>query len=152
MPPVRSIRSATLFITSTHCTGYFPTVVSPLSMMASACSKTAFATSVISARVGTGFVIIDSSMCVATITGTPFARQRLTMRRWMIGNSSIGHSIPRSPRATMITSVASMISLMFFTASWSSIFATMRAVLPCSRSTLRRTSTSPGSLQKLSAT
>ena len=37
-------------------------VVSPLNMIASACSKTALATSLISARVGTGFSIIDSSM------------------------------------------------------------------------------------------
>ena len=46
-------------------------VVSPLNMIASACSKTALATSVISARVGNGFVIIDSSIWVATMTGLP---------------------------------------------------------------------------------
>ena len=68
-------------------------------MMASACSKTAFATSVTSARVGSGFSIIDSSIWVATMTGLPIRRQRFTIRRWMIGSSSIGHSIPRSPRA-----------------------------------------------------
>ena len=151
-PGVRSMRSATLSSTFTHWIGYFPVVVSPLSMIASACSKTAFATSVTSARVGTGFTIMLSSMCVATMTGLPSSRQRFTIRRWMIGSSSIGHSMPRSPRATMITSVASMMDAMFFTASWSSIFATMRASLPCSSSTLRSTPTSLASRQKLSAT
>ena len=38
-------------------------------MMASACSKTALATSVTSARVGMGDSIMLSSMCVATMTG-----------------------------------------------------------------------------------
>ena len=50
-------------------------------MIASACSKTALAMSVISARVGTGFSTIDSSMCVATMTGLPKRMQRFTMRR-----------------------------------------------------------------------
>ena len=64
-------------IVRTHSTGYFPTVVSPLSMIASACSNTAFATSVTSARVGIGFEIIDSSMCVATMTGAVHAHALL---------------------------------------------------------------------------
>ena len=34
-------------------------------------SKTALATSVISARVGRGLVVMDSSMCRATMTGLP---------------------------------------------------------------------------------
>src|SRR6266700_1804811 len=51
--------------TSMHLSGYLPTVVSPLSMMASACSKTAFATSVTSARVGMGDSIMLSSQRVA---------------------------------------------------------------------------------------
>ena len=40
-------------------------------MIASAPSNTAVATSETSARVGTGVVIIDSSICVATTTGLP---------------------------------------------------------------------------------
>ncbi len=43
--------------------------------MASAPSNTAVATSETSARVGTGAVIIDSSICVATTTGLPARRQ-----------------------------------------------------------------------------
>ncbi len=57
-------------------------------MMASACSNTALATSVISARVGNGLWIMLSSMCVATITGRPIRAHAFTMRRWMMGNSS----------------------------------------------------------------
>ncbi len=49
----------------TVCTGYSPTLVSPDSMTASAPSSTAFATSEVSARVGIGDEIIDSSICVA---------------------------------------------------------------------------------------
>ena len=40
-------------------------------MTASAPSKTAVATSAASARVGDGVSIIDSSICVATMTGLP---------------------------------------------------------------------------------
>ncbi len=46
-------------------------VVSPESITQSARSCTALATSVISARVGMGWVIIDSSMCVAMMTDLP---------------------------------------------------------------------------------
>jgi hypothetical protein len=48
-------------------------------MTASAPSKTAVATSETSARVGTGAVIIDSSICVATTTGLPALRQARTI-------------------------------------------------------------------------
>ena len=74
--------------TSMHLSGNFPTVVSPLSMIASTCSNTALATSVTSARVGIGALIMLSSMCVATMTGLPKCRHVLTIRRWTIGNSS----------------------------------------------------------------
>ena len=76
------------FITSTHSSGYSPVVVSPESITASARSRTAFAMSEISARVGIGAEIIDSSRCVATITGFPCARHASTIcvctcgRRW----------------------------------------------------------------------
>ena len=68
------------FITSTHSSGYLPVVVSPESMTASARSRTAFETSEISARVGIGARIIDSSRCVAMMTGLPWTRHRSTMR------------------------------------------------------------------------
>ncbi len=64
-------------IVSTTTTGYLPTLVSPESMTASAPSSTAFATSEVSARVGTGFSIIDSSICVATMTGFGHAAAEL---------------------------------------------------------------------------
>ena len=77
----------------------------------------------ISARVGEGLWIIDSSMCVATITGRPRWMQCLTILRWMIGSSSYGHSMPRSPRATMMPSAWSMIAARLRMPSWSSSFA-----------------------------
>ena len=90
--------------------------------MASASSYTAFATSVTSARVGMGFSIMDSSMCVATITRLPFWAQSRIIRRCTLGNFSMAISTPRSPRATMTPSETSIISLIFLTPSWSSIF------------------------------
>ena len=66
-------------------------MVSPESMTQSARSKTALAPSVISARVGTGWVIIDSSLGVAMSTGLPRANAGdLTARRWMTGSSVEG--------------------------------------------------------------
>ena len=50
-------------------TGYAPAAVSPASMIASTPSSTAFAASLTSARVGRASTVIDSSTCVATITG-----------------------------------------------------------------------------------
>src|ERR1700681_1863557 len=68
-------------------------------MIASAPSKTAVATSETSARVGTGAVIIDSSICVATTTGLPARRAARVICFWMPGSFSSGISTPRSPRA-----------------------------------------------------
>src|SRR2546423_1556965 len=59
-------------------------------MTASAPSYTALATSDASARVGTGDATIDSSICVATTTGLPAARQARTMRFWIGGTRSGG--------------------------------------------------------------
>ena len=59
---------------ATASTGYWPAADSADSMMASAPSNTAVATSETSARVGTGAEIIDSSICVATTTGLPARR------------------------------------------------------------------------------
>ena len=66
-----STAMATLFIIATASTGYWPEADSADSMMASAPSNTAIDTSETSARVGTGEVIIDSSIWVATTTGLP---------------------------------------------------------------------------------
>ena len=54
----------TLCIMETACTGYAPLAVSPDNITQSAPSVTAFPTSVISARVGRGFLIIDSNIYV----------------------------------------------------------------------------------------
>src|SRR2546430_2147390 len=68
-------------------------------MMASAPSKIAVATSETSARVGRTCVTIDSSIWVATITGTLAARACRMISFWISGTSSSGTSTPRSPRA-----------------------------------------------------
>jgi len=56
-------------IMSTASTGYLPLAVSAESITASDPSRMALATSEASARVGRGFSVIDSSICVAVITG-----------------------------------------------------------------------------------
>jgi hypothetical protein len=58
-----------------------PAAVSPESMTQSVPSSTALATSVASARVGRGLWHIDSSICVAVMTGTP-ARLHSRMMRF----------------------------------------------------------------------
>ncbi len=70
-----STSSAMRFIVATASTGYWPDADSADSMMASAPSKMAVATSETSARVGTGLAIMDSSIWVATTTGLPARRQ-----------------------------------------------------------------------------
>src|SRR5436190_6056008 len=70
----------------------------------------------------------------------------------MIGNSSIGHSIPRSPRAIRMTSAAAIISSISRTALWLSIFATTCAVLPDFCRTCRNSSRSSFLRAKLSTT
>ena len=82
-----SVLRTMFFITSMHSSGYFPVVVSPESITASARSRTAFDTSEISARVGMGAVIIDSSKCVAMMTGFPSARQLSTICRCTSGRT-----------------------------------------------------------------
>ena len=59
----------------TTATGSAPTAVSALSISASVPSNTALATSLTSARVGDGEVIMLSIICVAVITGTPTSTQ-----------------------------------------------------------------------------
>src|SRR6266705_3205052 len=70
----------------------------------------------------------------------------------MIGSSSIGHSMPKSPRATMITSALSIILSIERTANWSSIFATICALLFFLDRSWRSCSMSLFSRTKLSAT
>jgi len=82
------------------------------SITASAPSKIAVATSETSARVGTAASIIDSSICVATTTGLPRRRAALTISFCRMGTVSSANSTPRSPRATISPSAASIISSM----------------------------------------
>ena len=114
------------FIASTARRGYWPAAVSAESMTASVPSRIAFATSLASARVGRGCVIIDSSICVAVITGRPIRLHNEMIRFWASGTSSNGNSTPRSPRATMTPSDARMMLSMFSSAESFSILATTR--------------------------
>src|SRR5258708_9528082 len=88
---------------------------------------TALATSLVSARVGLGFSIILSIIWVATMTGLAALLHFSTSLFCTIGTSSIHISTPRSPRATMMASVAKMMASIFSIASGFSIFALMRA-------------------------
>ena len=104
-------------------TGYLPIAVSPDSITASVPSYTAFATSVTSALVGRGLRIMESSICVAVITGLQAWLHLEIMIFWMWGTSSAGISTPISPLATIIPSLASIIASRFSIPSAFSIFA-----------------------------
>ncbi len=110
-------------IASTVSTGYFPLAVSAESITASVPSRTAFATSETSARVGTGAMIIDSIICVAVIVSLLRSRAVRIMRFCNAGTAASPTSTARSPRATMMPSLASMISPMAMIASARSILA-----------------------------
>jgi hypothetical protein len=66
-------------IMETDSMGYLPEAVSAESMTASEPSKMALATSEASARVGRGFWVMDSSICVAVMTGRRISRARAMM-------------------------------------------------------------------------
>ena len=112
--------------------------------MASAPSKMALPTSETSARVGRGFVVIDSSICVATMTGLPTALHLRMIFFWMTGTSSAGTSTPRSPRATMMPSETARISSKLLTPARFSIFGMISMWPPCFAIRLRISSTSEG--------
>ena len=75
-PTSRSVRWQIVAIVVTASRGYLPLADSPESITASEPSKIALATSPASARVGRGFLIIESSICVAVITVFPASLQR----------------------------------------------------------------------------
>ena len=114
--------------------------VSPESMTDEEPSKTALATSEASARVGLGACTIDSSICVAVMTGRPTAMQRRMISFCRCGSSSMGNSDPRSPRATMTAPEASMIESRFSTAARVSILATTSGPRGKGSVPIRRTS------------
>ncbi len=129
-----------------------PTAVSPDSMIASTPSSTALAASLTSARVGRGSKRIDSSTCVATITGTPALRARRVRCFWSRGTCSSGTSRPRSPRATMMASATLRIESISSTACGRSILATSPTALPAASTIDRACSRSCAVCTKLTAT
>ena len=100
--------------------------VSPESIKTLDPSQTALATSDASARVGSGALTIDSSICVAVIAGRPSVMHWRMISFWRMGNSSIEHSLPRSPRATITAPEASMMAGRSSMAARVSILATTR--------------------------
>ena len=106
-------------------------------MTASVPSSTALATSDTSARVGTGFTIIDSIIWVAVMESLLRSRARRSMRFWSPGTAALPTSIAKSPRATMMPSDASMISSSAEIASARSILAMSSALPPAARSNWR---------------
>ena len=103
----------------------------------------ALATSVVSARVGRGFFIIESSIWVAVMTWSPALYPLWISFFWMLGISSKAISTPMSPRATMMPSETARISSMFCTPSRFSILAMIRMWSHlCRSSSSRMSSTS----------
>ena len=124
----------------------------PESMIAEVPSRIAFATSLASARVGSACSTIDSSICVAVITGFPASRQRRMICFWCSGTVAAPISTPRSPRATISASDSSSTSSRSSIASAFSIFAITRAVEPRSLMSACRSRTSAAARTNDSAT
>merc|ERR1719308_703270 len=76
--------------------GNLPLAVSPESMTQSEPSMMAPATSLISARVGLGLLVIDSSICVAQIIGLPARLHLPCIIFWATYTFSAGISMPKS--------------------------------------------------------
>ena len=131
--------------------GYFPEAVSAESITASEPSKIALATSEASARVGRGFSVMDSSICVAVITGRRSSLARAIIVFCTTGTRSGFISTPRSPRATITPSAASRIASRFSIASGFSSFAITGTSLPALRINCFASSTSSGRRTKLTA-
>ena len=104
--------------------------VSPLSITHEVPSITALATSLASARVGSGASLMLSSICVAVITSLPAWPAAVMMRFCSSGTRATPASTPRSPRATMTASVASTMASRLSIADSVSILAMMRIPVP----------------------
>ena len=77
---------------------------------------------------------IEASICVAVIEGREWRPASASSRFWTIGTRSIGSSMPRSPRATMIPpSAARMIASAFSAACGFSILAISGMSAPATR-------------------
>ena len=103
----RSAASQICAISRTVCSGYLPAAVSADSITASVPSSTALATSLTSARVGIGLLIMLSIIWVAVITTLSSWRARRIMCFCSAGTAALPTSTARSPRATMMPSLAS---------------------------------------------
>ncbi len=119
-----------LAISSTVSSGYLPAAVSALSITASVPSSTALATSLTSARVGTGLTIIDSIICVAVITTLSISRASRIMCFCKPGTAALPTSTARSPRATMMPSDTLRMLASSGIASARSIFAISAGLCP----------------------
>ena len=97
--------------------------VSPESIRADEPSRIALATSLASARVGSGRCSMDSSIWVAVMTVFPRSSEARIIRFCRSGTKAGPISTPRSPRATMRASASTAISGSAATASDFSIFA-----------------------------
>ena len=127
---------------STASIGNAPVAVSPLSITASVPSMMALATSLDSARVGRGLRIMDSSICVAVMTGTPAALDASINCFCTMGTCSAGISTPKSPRATIIPSAISKIAAKSSNASGFSILAITGVDFPAAAMRFFRSCTS----------
>ena len=112
----------------------------------------ALATSETSARVGRGLSVMLSNIWVAMMVGLACLLQCVTISFWMRGILDRGNSMPRSPRATMITSAAATMEWILSTASRSSILATTGGSAPCRWSSRWTFCTASASRMKLTAT
>src|SRR5436305_1590426 len=105
-PRLGSTARAIRVIVVTASIGNSPTAVSPDSITADVPSRIAFATSLASARVGSAWCTIDSSICVAVMTGLPRSSALRMIRFWTSGTRAGPISTPRSPRATITASAS----------------------------------------------
>src|SRR5579862_2826345 len=137
---------------ATASTGYSPTAVSPERITAEVPSRIALATSLASARVGSAEWIIDSSICVAVITGFPSSSDFVMIRFCSSGTSAAPISTPRSPRATITASVSARMSSSASIASAFSIFAITCACELCCWISACRSRTSAAERTNESAT
>ncbi|MNT20344.1 hypothetical protein D3C72_1556500 [compost metagenome] len=110
-------------ISCTVSSGNLPAAVSALSITASVPSSTALATSLTSARVGTGLVIMLSIIWVAVMTTLSISRARLIIFFCSAGTAAWPTSTARSPRATMMPSETRRMSSRCGMASARSILA-----------------------------
>ena len=113
------------------------------------------ATSLTSARVGTGLTIIDSIIWVAVITTLSSSRASLIIFFCSAGTAALPTSTARSPRATMMPSLALRICSSTGMASLRSIFAISaglwRQGSPATLASCRAISMSVAFLGKLTA-